>query len=177
MRSILFAGLAAAAALMAQAAPASAQVCAGNMPCPHFGGGGGGARPAHPNFIIPPPGGGGHGGYANNGWHGNGGWNNGGGGWHNNGWHNNGWNNNGWNNGAAALGGFAAGALVGGALAAPYAYGGGPYYNEAPAPYYEDEGGAAASADPVAYCSQRYRSYDPASGTYLGYDGLRHPCP
>ncbi|MGH6739994.1 MAG: BA14K family protein, partial [Bradyrhizobium sp.] len=24
---------------------------------------------------------------------------------------------------------------------------------------------------------QRYRSYDPASGTYLGYDGLRHPCP
>jgi BA14K-like protein len=29
----------------------------------------------------------------------------------------------------------------------------------------------------VAYCSQRYRSYDPASGTFLGYDGLRHPCP
>jgi hypothetical protein len=25
-------------------------------------------------------------------------------------------------------------------------------------------------------CAQRYRSYDPASGTYLGYDGLRHPC-
>ncbi len=22
-----------------------------------------------------------------------------------------------------------------------------------------------------------YRSYDPGSGTYLGYDGLRHPCP
>ena len=31
------------------------------------------------------------------------------------------------------------------------------------------------SADP-AYCAQRYKSYDPASGTYLGYDGLRHPC-
>jgi hypothetical protein len=29
----------------------------------------------------------------------------------------------------------------------------------------------------VAYCVQRVRSYDPASGTYLGYDGLRHPCP
>ena len=28
-----------------------------------------------------------------------------------------------------------------------------------------------------AYCSRRYRSYDPASGTYLGYDGYRHPCP
>ncbi len=29
----------------------------------------------------------------------------------------------------------------------------------------------------VAYCMQTYRSYDPRSGTYLGYDGLRHPCP
>ena len=27
------------------------------------------------------------------------------------------------------------------------------------------------------YCSQRYKSYDPASGTYLGYDGQRHSCP
>jgi hypothetical protein len=25
-------------------------------------------------------------------------------------------------------------------------------------------------------CARRYRSYDPASGTYLGRDGLRHPC-
>jgi hypothetical protein len=24
---------------------------------------------------------------------------------------------------------------------------------------------------------QRYRSYDPGSGTFLGNDGLRHPCP
>jgi len=23
----------------------------------------------------------------------------------------------------------------------------------------------------------RFKSYDPGSGTYLGYDGLRHPCP
>jgi hypothetical protein len=29
----------------------------------------------------------------------------------------------------------------------------------------------------VDYCIQRFRSYDPQSGTYLGYDGLRHPCP
>ncbi len=34
-----------------------------------------------------------------------------------------------------------------------------------------------ADGDSVAYCVQRFRSYDPASGTYLGYDGLRHPCP
>jgi hypothetical protein len=26
-------------------------------------------------------------------------------------------------------------------------------------------------------CAARFRSYDPVSGTYLGYDGLRHPCP
>ena len=31
--------------------------------------------------------------------------------------------------------------------------------------------------DPVAYCMSRFKSYDPGSGTYLGYDGLRHPCP
>jgi BA14K-like protein len=27
------------------------------------------------------------------------------------------------------------------------------------------------------HCSQRYRSYDPASGTYTSYDGRRLPCP
>ena len=29
----------------------------------------------------------------------------------------------------------------------------------------------------VEYCAQRYRSYDPYSRTYMGYDGRRHPCP
>ncbi len=31
--------------------------------------------------------------------------------------------------------------------------------------------------DVVTYCARRFKSYDPGSGTYLGYDGLRHPCP
>lgn len=31
------------------------------------------------------------------------------------------------------------------------------------------------SAD-VSSCSQRYRSFDPASGTFVGYGGHRHPC-
>jgi hypothetical protein len=57
--------------------------------------------------------------------------------------------------GAAVLGGLAAGAIVGGAIA----------------------NSQARANDAVAYCAQRYRSYDPASGTYLGYDGNRHPCP
>ncbi|MEP9354243.1 BA14K family protein [Xanthobacter sp. KR7-65] len=41
-------------------------------------------------------------------------------------------------------------------------------------------GAAAANSggnDAVSYCMQRFQSYDPRSGTYLGYDGLRHPCP
>ncbi|MFG1301206.1 BA14K family protein [Xanthobacter sp. V3C-3] len=45
-------------------------------------------------------------------------------------------------------------------------------------------GAAAAAAnaapvydDAVAYCMQRFRSYNPATGTYTGYDGFQHPCP
>jgi hypothetical protein len=67
--------------------------------------------------------------------------------------------------------GLAAGALIGGAIAAsqgPYYYG--PGYGYAPAPAYVE-------GDAVGYCMQRFKSYDPRSGTYLGYDGLRHPCP
>jgi hypothetical protein len=30
--------------------------------------------------------------------------------------------------------------------------------------------------DWVAACARRYRSFDPESGTYLGYDGYRHAC-
>ncbi len=29
----------------------------------------------------------------------------------------------------------------------------------------------------VIYCARRYRSYDPATGTFVGKDGRRHPCP
>ncbi|WP_136625941.1 BA14K family protein, partial [Bradyrhizobium macuxiense] len=44
--------------------------------------------------------------------------------------------------------------------------------------YYDDSAPVAVAPDADAsYCAQRYRSYDPASGTYLGYDGRRHPCP
>ncbi len=49
------------------------------------------------------------------------------------------------------------------------------------APGYASRGyaapGYAAAGRDDAYCTQRYRSYDPASGTFLGYDGVRHPCP
>jgi MFS family permease len=85
---------------------------------------------------------------------------------------------------AAGLGiGLAAGALIGGAIAAGsnpyygpgYGYGyGGPAYYPAPAPVVVAPG---YGGDAEAYCMQRYRSYDPASGTYLNYDGNRYPCP
>jgi BA14K-like protein len=40
---------------------------------------------------------------------------------------------------------------------------------------------AAPAASPLsperaAVCAQRYRSFDPHTGTYLGTDGSRHPC-
>jgi hypothetical protein len=76
----------------------------------------------------------------------------------------------GWGWGGFAAGA-AAGAIVGGILAAPY-YAQGPYYYPGPGYY-----GGDYQGDPVRYCMQRFRSYDPGSGTYLGYDGYRHPCP
>ncbi len=81
----------------------------------------------------------------------------------------------GWGWGGAVAGGLIAGAIIGGALSSPYGYPPGYYYAPPvyPAPVY----GYGAPADAVGYCMRRYRSYDPASGTYLGYDGYRHPCP
>ena len=102
--------------------------------------------------------------------------------------------------------GLAAG-VVGGALAAAtaplwapgYYYNGYPDYAYAPGYAYDDtysyapgyayspgyaydqgsayDQGYAVGGRNDAYCAQRYRSYDPASGTFLGYDGVRHPCP
>ena len=55
---------------------------------------------------------------------------------------------------------------------ASYAYVVGSRDASAPRYTYEYDGGRDA-----AYCQQRFRSYDSASGTYLGYDGMRHSCP
>jgi hypothetical protein len=91
-------------------------------------------------------------------------------------WRHRGWRGGGWGPGIGA--GLLGGAIIGGMLAAPYygyddpyyAYEPGPY---GPGPYYSPGYGGNA----VAYCMQRFRSYDPNSGTYVGYDGLRHSCP
>jgi hypothetical protein len=80
--------------------------------------------------------------------------------------------------GGGYLPGAIAGAVIGGAIASQ-TYGDPGYY--APGPGYYDDGAAAGPApgdnDAVGYCMQTYRSYDPQSGTYLGNDGQRHPCP
>jgi BA14K-like protein len=71
------------------------------------------------------------------------------------------------------------GGVIGGALASQsYGYYGPGYYDDQ---YYDDSAvtvdAAPGGDDAVAYCTQTYRSYDPQSGTYLGNDGYRHPCP
>jgi BA14K-like protein len=86
--------------------------------------------------------------------------------------------------GGAVVPGLIAGAVIGGALASGGYYGGPGYYASGPG-YYDDQydDGPVAVApqvggdDSVGYCMQTYRSYDPRSGTYLGTDGYRHPCP
>ena len=90
-------------------------------------------------------------------------------------WHGHGgWGRGGWVGPAIGLG---AGVAIGSALAAPY-YGYGPYYgyDYGPGPYaYGPPRYAYNDAD--AYCAARFRTYDPASRTYMGYDGFRHRCP
>lgn len=72
------------------------------------------------------------------------------------------------NNGAAVaagvIGGLALGAAIAGAASAPP-----PPVAYAPAPVY-------GGGDWIAYCSSKYRSFNPATGLYLGYDGQYHPC-
>ena len=53
-----------------------------------------------------------------------------------------------------------------------YGYGYGPYRSYyAPRAYYAPVGGSH-----VRWCMNRYRTYDPRSNTFIGYDGDRHRC-
>lgn len=56
---------------------------------------------------------------------------------------------------AAGVLGLAAGAAIAGAANQQRYYGGNDY---------------------VAYCSQRYKTFNPGTGTYTGYDGRQHRC-
>jgi hypothetical protein len=86
----------------------------------------------------------------------------------------NGWNNT-WNNGWRESRGFwpgeVAAGVVGGAEGAAGAIASAPFRG-----YRNNDSYAYMDSNGSSYCAQRYRSYDPASGTYLGYDGQRHVC-
>ena len=58
-----------------------------------------------------------------------------------------------------------------------YSYPESSYYNarvnSVPGPYVASDGYTQAWLDS---CSRRYRSFDPATGTYVGFDGVVRPC-
>jgi hypothetical protein len=186
-RTSLIATALAGLTAVAMTIPASAQTV-NNAPgsqiyrLPGGGGGGGGIRPqgGRPNF--------GGGGFGNRGGFGGGPGRNfaGGSDWRGRGGYG-GYRHHGGYGVGAGLAGLAAGAVIGGAIASQYPYNNG-YYDggydtgydpayAAPPAVYADAPPVVAGGDDEAYCQQRYKSYDPSSGTYLGYDGLRHPCP
>jgi hypothetical protein len=72
---------------------------------------------------------------------------------------------------AAGVLGFATGAIVGSAAAAPRYYA--PRYYGAPARY---SGATSGTAAWIAACDAKYNSFNPRTGTYLGYDGEYHRC-
>ncbi|TPF76561.1 BA14K family protein [Brucella gallinifaecis] len=128
------------------------------------------------------------------------------GGWERRGWDNGGWNRGGWNRGgwnrpyyrhhrnrggdalAAGVIGLAAGALIGSALSQqqPTYVQPAPVYAPPPPPVYYPAPPARSAAYRVGYepwsrgwyqyCSNRYRSFNPSTGTYRGYDGRDHFC-
>ncbi|MGX5733508.1 BA14K family protein [Bosea thiooxidans] len=78
--------------------------------------------------------------------------------------------------GAGIAAGVIGGALAAGALAAPpppvyYAPAPAPVYVAPPSPY------SIEDVDAVAYCSRRFRSYNPETGTYIGTGGVVRYCP
>ena len=95
--------------------------------------------------------------------------------------------------GAGIAAGIASGLIIGGIIASqPRYYGYGPgyydYYGGPPPLFYGPRvfyppghygpvvGPGYGRGDWMSYCFSRYRSFDPASGTYMGYDGRRHVC-
>ena len=79
--------------------------------------------------------------------------------------------------GAGIAAGVIGGALAAGALAAPppppvYGYPA-PVYAAPPPPY----GYSVEDVDAVAYCSRRFRSYNPETGTYIASGGVVRACP
>lgn len=91
----------------------------------------------------------------------------------NNGYRDNSWNNNrnnSWSDNRRFWPGDVAAGIVGGTAGAAGAVATAPFRGT------RNDNSYAYMDDNASYCAQRYRSYDPASGTYLGRDGRRHVC-
>jgi hypothetical protein len=94
-----------------------------------------------------------------------------------------GWRGRGYYGGGCVGCGFAAGAVTGLALGAiatapyrpyyrPYYYGAPAYYAPVAPRYYPAYAGNAH----VDWCLANYRSYNPGTNTFIGYDGYAHIC-
>jgi BA14K-like protein len=71
--------------------------------------------------------------------------------------------------------GFAAGVITGNIVASqPRYYSGYPQFYT---PAYPASGPYSAGDPAIAYCTRRFRTYDPYTMTYRGYDGYRYSCP
>jgi hypothetical protein len=68
--------------------------------------------------------------------------------------------------------GFGVGAIVGSALVAPRVYAAPPPAYYGPVAY----GPPPWSPDWYTYCAQRYRSFNPHTGYFIGYDGQPYFC-
>ena len=56
-------------------------------------------------------------------------------------------------------------------------YNNGGYYDYYPGNAYAPAPSVAAGGNDAGWCQAHYRSYNPATGTFTGYDGAQHPCP
>jgi len=83
------------------------------------------------------------------------------------------------NHGDAAVAGiigFGVGTLFGSALSAPRYYAPPPRAYYRPAPVIVHQGLVPWTGEWYAYCDAKYRSFNPRTGYFLGYDGEYHFC-
>jgi hypothetical protein len=86
--------------------------------------------------------------------------------WRHGRWHRHHHDGDGWRYGGAFLGGVLIGSALNNAYYDDY------YYDDPPPRRYRYR----VADDHVAYCLDRYRSYDVETDSFLGYDGYRHRC-
>jgi hypothetical protein len=93
------------------------------------------------------------------------------------------WGGGHWGHWGGGWGGFGLGLAAGSLLGGAFGYSSWPYYGYGSPDYgysyygYPSYSYGYGEPRDEAYCIRHFRSYDPATETYLGYDGVRHHCP